>query len=400
MKKIDRDKYIDLAVSLIGSPDIKVITGVRRCGKSCLLEDLVDYVTTNYPDCNIVKINFNDFDWDYLRNSRALHDYVMNHYVKSKRNFLFVDEVQMCDGFERVINSLHSKGIFDIFITGSNAFLLSSDLATLFTGRTFPLEMFPFSYAEYLSYFEDSCCSKSFDEYVQKGGMAGSYIYNDGRQREVYLQEVFNTLILRDIKQKYRIRNQDLLVKVTEFLMDNIGNLCSAKSIVNGLAKSGVKVSDKTIGKYIEYLRNAFLFYRVRRYDLRGKKYLSSNVKYYLADTSFRIAILGNRNADYGRIYENVVAIELLRRGYQLYVGVLYDKEIDFVAQRGDERLYIQVAASISENTTFMREVKSLLSIRDGYPKILLAKTGVPEYQYEGVKVIDIAEWMSSSGEK
>lgn len=394
MNKIIRSKYIGLAVQLIGSPDIKVITGVRRCGKSCLLDDLVDYVMANYPNSNIVKINFNDFDWDCLREGHALHDYVMNHYVEGRRNFLFIDEVQMCDGFERAINSLHNKGIFDIYITGSNAFLLSSDLATLFTGRTFPFEMFPFSYVEYLTYFEDDCGSKSFDEYVKNGGMAGSYIYSDGRQKEVYLEEVFNTLILRDIRQKYHIRNQDMLVKVTEFLMDNIGNLCSAKSIANGLVKNGTKVSDKTIGKYIEYLCKAFLFYKVRRYDLRGKKYLSSNEKYYLVDSSFRLALLGNRNADYGRIYENMVAIELLRRGYQLYVGVLYDKEIDFVAQRGDEKLYIQVAASISESATFMREVKSLLSIRDAYPKILLARTGVPEYQHEGIRVMDIAEWL------
>ena len=395
MKRIVRKKYSDSAVSLLGSPDIKVITGVRRCGKSCFLDDLVDYVITNYPGSNVIKINFNDFDWDFLREGHALHSYVMEHYVEGMPNFLFIDEVQMCDGFERVLNSLHSKRIFDIFVTGSNAFLLSSDLVTLFTGRTFPVEMFPFSYSEYLTYFEDPCCDKSFDEYVRRGGMAGSYIYSNDRQREVYLTEVFNTLILRDIRQKFHIRNQGLLVNVTEFLMDNIGNLCSAKSIANALVKSGTKISDKTVGKYIEYLCNAFLFYRVRRYDLRGKRYLSSNEKYYLSDIGFRLAVLGNRNADYGRIYENIVAIELLRRRYQLYVGVLYDKEVDFVAQRGDEKLYIQVAASISESATFMREVKPLLSIRDAYPKILLARTGVPEYQYEGVRVIDIAGWLA-----
>ncbi len=396
MRRIVRKKYLDLGLSLIGSQDIKVITGVRRCGKSCFLDDLTDYVMTNYPNSNVIKINFNDFDWDFLRDGRALHSYVMKHYVEGKQNFLFVDEVQMCDGFERVLNSLHSKGIFDIYVTGSNAFLLSSDLATLFTGRTFPVEMFPFSYSEYLTYFDDHCYDKSLDEYVRKGGMAGSYIYGEDRQRDVYLKEVFDTLILRDIRQKFHIRNQDLLVNVTEFLMDNIGNFCSAKSIANAFVKSGTRISDKTVGKYIEHLCNAFLFYRVRRYDLRGKKYLSANDKYYLADTSFRLAVLGNRNADYGRIYENIVAIELLRRGYQLYVGVLYDKEIDFVAQRGDDKLYIQVAASISESATFAREVKSLLSIRDAYPKILLTRTGVPEYQYEGIRVIDIAEWLAS----
>ena len=209
---------------------------------------------------------------------------------------------------------------------------------------------------------------------------------------------MFNTLILRDIKQKYKIRNIALLDNVVDFMLDNIANLSSARSITASLIADKERISHKTVKNYLEYLCHAFAFYKIPRYDIRGKRYLSTNDKYYLSDHAFRYAKLGTKNLDYGRVLENIVAIELLRRGYEVYVGILYQKEIDFVAIKRDEKLYIQVADSITDEKTFKREITPLLQIKDAYPKVLLARTGHPDYQYEGIKIMDIANWLVNAG--
>lgn len=228
-----------------------------------------------------------------------------------------------------------------------------------------------------------------------EGGMAGSYLYQDQESRYDYIADVFDTLIVRDIRQKYKIRNMQLMDRLVDFLMDNISNLASARSIKNAFSGVQEKVNHVTISAYMQYLCNAFAFYRVRRYDIRGKKYLSSNDKYYLSDHTFRFAKLGTRNMDYGRILENIVAIELLRRGYEVYVGVLYKKEIDFVAIKRSEKIYIQVSDNISDETTFAREVSPLLQIKDAYPKMVIARTRHDPYQYEGIQIVDFADWLT-----
>ena len=224
--------------------------------------------------------------------------------------------------------------------------------------------------------------------------MAGSYLSRDPEAKYDYISDVFNTLIIRDIRQKYKIRNIQLMETVADFMMDNIANLSSARSITNTLSSVKEKVNHVTVSSYMQYLCNAFAFYKIRRYDIRGKKYLSTNDKYYLSDHTFRYAKLGTKNLDYGRILENIVAIELLRRGYEVYAGVLYKKEIDFVAIKRNEKIYIQVSDNISDEKTFEREVTPLLAIKDAYPKVLLARTRHDEYQYEGIKIIDIADWL------
>ncbi len=226
--------------------------------------------------------------------------------------------------------------------------------------------------------------------------MSGSYLYKDQEAKYDYIEEVFNTLIVRDIRRKYRIRNTALMDRIVDFLMDNISNLTSARSITDTFNSHKDKINHKTVGTYMQYLCNAFAFYKVRRYDIKGKKYLSSNEKYYLSDHSFRYAKLGTKNMDYGRVLENIVAIELLRRGYEVYVGVLYKKEVDFVAIKRDEKIYIQVSDNISDEKTFEREVSPLFSIRDAYPKMLIARTRHDTYQYEGIKIVDIANWLSN----
>ena len=395
MKLIERDFYLEKLKNVIGTPDIKVITGVRRSGKSKLLEAFMRYLLNNIPNANIVHINFNLEEFEKLKNYHALNAYIDNAYVKNANNFVLIDEVQLCPNFELTINSIHAQEKYDIYITGSNAFLLSSDLATLFTGRTFEIKVYPFSFKEYLEYFEPQNIYDAFENYVKEGGMAGSYLYRDIESKYDYIKEVFDTLIVRDIRQKYKIRNSVLMDRLVDFLMDNISNLTSARNIADTLTSNKDKINHKTINSYIQYLCNAFAFYKIRRYDIHGKKYLSSNVKYYLSDHSFRYAKLGTKNLDYGRVMENIVAIELLRRGYEVYVGVLYKKEIDFVAIKRNEKIYIQVSDNISDSATFKREVTPLLQIKDAYPKMIIARTRHEQYDYEGVSVIDIADWLT-----
>ena len=393
MKLIKRE-YLKELIEVIGTPDIKVITGVRRSGKSKLLEMFKNYIIENIKDYNIIDINFNLVKFDNLRDYISLNNYIEKHYIVGKNNFVLIDEVQMCKEFERTINSLHAEEKYDIYITGSNAFLLSSDLATLFTGRTYEIQVYPFSFKEFMKYFNYESAQDAFEKYVLEGGMAGSYIYNDVNKKYNYINEVYNALIVRDIQQKYNIQNIGLMDSLTEFMMDNVSNLTSYRKIANILNQASINTNDKTIANYINYLCDAFAFYKIRRYDIQGKRYLSSVDKYYLVDQTFKYAKLGTKNMNYGRIYENIVAIELLRRGYEIYVGELYNAEVDFVAMKMNEKIYIQVSDNISDDKTFEREVRPLLKIKDAYPKILIARTRHDDYQYEGIQIYDLANWL------
>ena len=395
MKTIVRKNYLNRIIELKDTPDIKIITGIRRSGKSKLMQAYIEYLKTNYDNINIIFIDFMDLKFEEIKEYHALHSYVEQHYVAGKMNYLFVDEVQMCPKFELAINSLYSKGKYDIYVTGSNAFLLSADLATLFTGRYIEIHVFPFSFQEYCEYYSDvSDKDKLFDEYSFKGGLAGSYLYPNDRDRVTYIKEVYETIVTRDLVQKYALPDTTVLQRLSEFLMDNISNLTSPNKVSQLLNANNVSTTHVTVRKYIKYLCNAFVFYDIKRYDIRGKRYLESSEKFYLCDTGIRYAILGSRNMDYGRVYENMVCIELLRRGYDVYVGKLYQKEIDFVAQRGSEKIYIQVSDNISAQETFEREYSPLLQIRDAYPKMIIARTRHPKYSYEGIMIYDIAEWL------
>ena len=394
MKLIERDFYLDKLKNVMGTPDIKVITGVRRCGKSKLMDAFIDWIKQNEKDSNIIHINYNLFEFDSIKTAQSLNSYVEERYQKNNINYLLIDEVQLCTDFEKVINSFHASEKYDIYITGSNAFLLSSDLATLFTGRVFQIKVFPFSFLEYQKYFKNADPENAFDSYVKEGGMSGSFVYKSTEEKYAYIKEVFDTLITRDIVQKYKIKNELLLNKLNDFMLDNISSEVSVRKIADTLTSNQEKTNDKTIGSYLNYLCNAFAFYKVRRYDIRGKKYLASQDKYYLADHSFRYAILGTKNMDYGRVYENMVCIELLRRGYEVYTGVLYKKEIDFVAIKQSEKIYIQVSDDISLPETLEREVTPLLSIKDAYPKVLIARTRHEKYLYEGISIINLADFL------
>ena len=335
MKTIVRKNYLNRIIELKDTPDIKIITGIRRSGKSKLMQAYIEYLKTNYDNINIIFIDFMDLKFEEIKEYHALHSYVEQHYVAGKMNYLFVDEVQMCPKFELAINSLYSKGKYDIYVTGSNAFLLSADLATLFTGRYIEIHVFPFSFQEYCEYYSDvSDKDKLFDEYSFKGGLAGSYLYPNDRDRVTYIKEVYETIVTRDLVQKYALPDTTVLQRLSEFLMDNISNLTSPNKVSQLLNANNVSTTHVT------------------------------------------------------------VCIELLRRGYDVYVGKLYQKEIDFVAQRGSEKIYIQVSDNISAQETFEREYSPLLQIRDAYPKMIIARTRHPKYSYEGIMIYDIAEWL------
>ncbi len=394
MKIIERTDYLESLQNVRLTPDIKVITGIRRAGKSELIRTYMEWLRKNDKKANIIFIDFTSLASEPLQEYHALHNYIEEQYKAKKNNYVFIDEVQMCAKFELAINSLHAMQKYDIYITGSNAFLLGSDLATLFTGRVMRTMVYPFSFAEYRTYFGPQEIQSQLDQYIQDGGLAGSYVYSTQAEKVRYVQEVFHTIIERDIIQRYKLSDVYLLNKIAEYLMDNIGNTTSYRSVSGFLQSEQIKTNHVTVGNYMDFLCRTFLFNQVKRYDVRGKGYLRMIDKYYLVDSGFRYALLGTRNMDYGRIYENLVALELLRRGYDIYVGKLYQKEIDFVAMRGNEKIYIQVSDNISSKETFEREYSPLLQIKDVYPKFIIARTRVPKYDYQGIQIIDLAEWL------
>ena len=398
MKLIERTTYLNRLIDLMGTPDVKIITGIRRSGKSKLLSAFIDYLKSTDDNANIIFVDFFDIKFEDLKEYHALNDYIESHYIENKNNYVFVDEVQLCNGFEVAVNSLYSSDKYDIYITGSNAFLLSADLATLFTGRYIELHVFPFSFAEFCQYFDnEKDIDKLFDDYAVKGGLSGSYLYKSEQDRVRYISKIYDTIINRDLVQKYHLPDTYVLDHLAEFLMDNISNLTSPNKVANTLNSNKIDTNHKTIGKYVKHLCDAFIFYDVKRYDIKGKKYLDTSDKYYLCDTGIRFAMLGSRNLDYGKLYENIVCIELLRRGYELYIGKLYEKEVDFIAIKGSEKLYIQVSDNISHIDTFKREYEPLLKINDAYPKMIIARTKHDEYDYQGIRIVDIARWLKDT---
>lgn len=394
MKIIERKNYLNRLIRLKDTPDIKIITGLRRSGKSELVRAYMELIRTN-EDTNIIYVDFADLKFDDLKTYKELYNFCEGQYIDGKTNVIVVDEVQMCEKFELAINSLYNSRKYDIYITGSNAFLLSSDLSTLFTGRFIEIPVYPFSFAEYCEYYGyDSDTANVLDSYVMSGGLSGAYVYSEKEDQASYIKDVYTTIIKRDLVDKYGIKEEALLDSLTDYMMDNISNLTSASKISNVFKQNKVETNHITIGNYMKYLCSAFMFYKVKRYDIRGKKYLETSDKYYLSDLGFRYAMLGTRNMDYGRAYENIVALELLRRGYEIYVGKLYQKEIDFVAMKQNEKLYIQVSDNISDSDTLERELSPLRAIKDAYPKILIANTKHDDYDIEGIKVLDLTNWL------
>lgn len=395
MPWVERASYLERLRSVEGTGDVKVITGVRRSGKSELMKAFCAELTRQDPSSNSLYIDLLDLDNEELLEYHALHDKITRSYKDGVRNRLFIDEVQLCEGFEKAINSIHTRGGWDIYLTGSNAFLLSFDLATLFTGRHREIHVLPFSFSEFRAYFgEQGSVDDDLDRYIERGGLAGSYGYRDMTESYGYIRDVYRTILTRDLVQKFHLPDALVLERLAEYMMDNSGNLNSPNNIATTLDTNRISTNHVTVGRYISHLKDAFVFYDAKRYDIRGKKYLSTQAKYYVCDSGMRYAVLGTRNMDWGRMYENAVFLELMRRGYEVYVGKLYQREIDFVAKRESEQIYIQVSDDVSAPETLERELVPLRAIRDAYPKILIARTRHDIYTIDGIRIVDLARWL------
>ena len=395
---LQRPEYLKKLIGYKDKELIKVITGIRRCGKSTLLELYSSWLKENgtVPD-QIQSINFEDVNYSHLNNYKTLHDHILMSCIPDKMNYIFLDEIQQVDEFQRAVDSLYIRKNIDIYITGSNARLLSGELATLLSGRYVEIPMLPLSFKEYLSAFDKhDGLLKKYQDYVINSSFPYSLKLRDepGQIRD-YLGGIYNTIVLKDIIERNRITDLSLLERVIRFMFDNIGNLNSVKKIADTLESAGRRISVNTVEIYLSALTGSYTLYRLGRYDVRGKQYLKTGHKYYLADLGLRFYLLGSRNADAGRILENVVFLELLRRGWELYIGKIDENEIDFIARQGVQQEYYQVALSVLDETTLERELKPLRMIKDNYPKYLLTLDNHLLADNNGIQIINVLEWLT-----
>lgn len=397
MNRINRAEYLDKLIALRDKQIIKIITGVRRCGKSTLMELFQDKLREDgISDDRIISINLEDFDNRALRNEEELHEYINQRLVKGKMTYVFIDEVQRCERFPDVIDSLFIKPDVDIYLTGSNAALLSGEIATLLSGRYIEIAMLPLSFKEYVfSTGDENDLSRKYREYVESSSFP--YVLNlKGQQREIreYLEGLYSTIVVKDISLRKKLTDTMMLESVIRFIFDNIGNQLSTKKIADTMTSEGRKIDVKTVEKYIDSLMESFILYRASRYNIKGKQYLKTLEKYYVVDIGMRYMLLGTRGTDVGHILENIVYLELLRRGYEVYVGKLDELEVDFVAIDKTRTVYYQVAATVRDENTLKRELLPLEKINDHYQKFILTLDDDPEADYNGIRKVNVLEWL------
>ncbi len=409
MIRIDRKEYLDFLIKSKDKQIIKVVSGVRRCGKSTLFEIYKDYLLKNGVEkIQIISINFEDMDYEELTDYKKLYEYIKSKMLTNKKNYIFLDEIQYVDKFEKVVDSLFIKENVDLYITGSNAYFMSSELATLLSGRYIELKMLPLSFKEYyqakLEYEKlekkENRTLKTLMQYYNEYIVNSSFPYtlqlnNNLKNIYEYLSGIYNSVLLKDIVARLKIADVMRLESVVKYIFDNIGNLTSISKIANTLTSMGRKTDIKTIEKYIKGLVDSLLIYEVSRYNIKGKKFLSTLSKYYVSDLGLRQMILGNRNIDMGHILENIIYLELLRRKCNVYVGQFDKNEIDFVVINSNEVEYYQVALTVLDENTLKRELAAFKNIKDNYPKYLITLDDVlPNTDYEGIKVVNALEWL------
>ncbi len=393
---IERKQYLDKLIALKDKQLIKVITGIRRCGKSTLFKLYQDYLLKNgISKEQIQMINFEDIINEDLQDYKKLYKHILDNSVKDKKNYIFLDEIQNVPQFQKTVDSLYIKDNFDIYITGSNAYLLSGELATLLSGRYIEIQMLPLSFKEYISSFEGNTNTQQlFAKYLENGSFPYILqIQNELNVKKDYLKAILDSILIKDVIARNKISNVDELHRILRFMFDNIGNICSIKKISDTMTSAGFKIVPKTVEKYITSLIESFVLYSVSRYDIKGKQYLQSGEKYYIADTGLRNTLL-NKNSDVGRLIENTVYLELIRRGYQVFIGKTNTTEVDFVANKDNETVYFQVAQTILAEDILNRELKPLQNIKDNYPKYLLTLDYLPQTDYNGIKQINIIDWL------
>ena len=402
--RIDRDNYLSILKNFKDQQIIKVISGIRRCGKSTLLEIYQDYLINNGVSKNqIISINFENADYEELQDRKKLYEYIKNKLVKGKKTYIFLDEIQNVYEFEKTVDSLFINKEVDLYITGSNAYLLSSELATLLTGRYIEIKMLPLSFKEYISAFDaQTDISRKFRDYLRYSSFPQAVeLYKINPENiNMFLDGIYNTILFKDVMQRKGITDKNLLERITKYLYDNIGNKTSIKSIVNNIEGLEKNSSYNTISNYINALLDSYLIFRANRYDIKGKEYLKTQEKYYAIDIGLRYYMLGqNSGKDMGHILENVVYLELLRRGYKVYIGKLDELEVDFVAKKTDNTVYYQVALttrseSDNENKILDRELTPLKKINDNYPKYILTLDDDLDADFEGIKKRNVLDWL------
>ncbi len=394
---IQRKEYLKKLIAFRDKQLIKVVTGVRRCGKSTLLKMYQEWLREQGVEASrIISINFEDIDYEELTDYRKLYDYLKEHLNPERMTYIFLDEIQNVADFPKVVDSLYIKNNVDIYMTGSNAYMLSSEIATLISGRYVQIEMLPFSFKEYMeSTGSMNDRGVKYTEYLENSSFPQT-LELKGQPDEIrdYLEGLYNTIVVKDIVNRKKITDTMMLKSLLRFVFDNIGNPLSSKKIADTMTSAGRKIDVKTVEKYLEALTESYILYQAKRYNIKGKQYLKTLEKYYVVDVGLRFMLLGSKQMDAVHILENVVYLELLRRGYDVYVGKINEFEVDFVAQNSRGTSYFQVALTVRDEKTLQRELRPLQSIRDHYPKMILTLDEDPETQYDGIRRVNARDWL------
>lgn len=391
---INREEYLNKLINWKDKDLIKVTTGIRRCGKSSLYEIYIEYLKENGIDDNhIISINLESPDYEFA-NYKELYNFIKEKMTDDKMYYIFLDEVQNLPEFQKAVDGLYIKKNTDVYITGSNAYLLSGELATLLSGRYIEIKMLPLSFKEYKEYLNEDGDEKLYLKYINNSSFPYALKLHSESDIDTYLDSIYNTIIIKDIATRKKMTDIALLRSLTEFLFSSLGNIMSVKKIADTLVSNGRKISVHTVETYLESLTESYIFNKVSRYDIKGKQYLETGEKYYATDVTMRYALLGRKYMDLGHILENVVYLELLRRGYKVYVGKVGENEVDFVAENKEGRCYYQVAYTTREESTLARELDSLQKINDHYPKFILTMDLDPIVDYDGIRKINVLDWL------
>lgn len=390
---VKRQQYLDKLIKLRDKQVIKVVTGFRRCGKSTLLMQFRDYLKEcGVEDVQIISVNFERLEFEHLLDPHALYKYITERLQPDKMNYVFLDEVQMVPEYQKAVDSLFVRENVDVYITGSNAYMLSGELATLLSGRYVEIQMLPLSFAEYWELVGGDK-RDAWKQYFANGGLPYTAYIEDEEIRSDYLSGIYNTVLLKDIVERKKIQDVSLLKSVVRFLFDNIGNTVSSKKIADSLVSFGRKTTSATIENYITALTESFVLYKAGRYDVKGKQHLKSLEKYYVVDTGLRTLLLGNKNSDIGHILENIVYLELVRRGYSVSIGKVGELEIDFIAEKSGSKVYYQVSASVLDPVTFEREITPLRRVQDNYPKFIITMDEISS-DNEGIRQVNVIDFL------
>ena len=393
---IKRTGYLNQLISFRDKQLIKVVTGIRRCGKSTLLDLFrAELLESGVNDDQIITVNFEDAEFEELMNRKALYAYIKERLASNKMNYIFLDEIQHVDEWQRVVDTLFIRKNCDVYITGSNAYLLSGELATLLSGRYVEVKMLPLSFAEYVSAFPDKKeLSRKYSAYLTNSSFPYTLELSKPKDIRAYLDGIYTSVVLKDVVKRKRIADVSVLESVIRFMFDNIGNLCSAKKIADTLNSSGRKISVHTVEGYLSALCDSFILYKTGRYDIKGKQYLKTGEKYYIVDIGLRYYLLGSQKADMGRALENVVYLELLRRGYEVRIGKVGNAEVDFIATNENGIEYYQAALTVRDTQTLARELAPLDGITDHNSKFLLTLDEDPMVSHNGIKQLNALDWL------